>query len=236
MASVATTAARAAKRAIDVCASLLLMTLLSPITLTVAALALLTSGRPLLFCQVRAGKGGRLFPLYKFRTMTAGSGGVPLPDDARLTRLGGLLRSCSLDELPQLWNVLRGDMSLVGPRPLVARYLDRYTPTQARRHEVSPGITGLAQVRGRNRLSWEEKFDLDVWYVDNWSLGLDARILWRTVLSVLRGEGGTPMPEFWGTAQARQSPRSGDDAPPLEQRAAGITPSRRTTMREEISP
>ncbi len=146
----------------------------------------------------------------KFRTMrdAVAPDGKPLPDEQRLTPVGRFLRSTSLDELPQLWNVLKGDMSLVGPRPLLMQYLERYTPRQARRHDVKPGITGWAQVNGRNALSWEEKFELDVWYVDNWSLWLDAKILAKTVLQVLRrsgisNPGHVTMPEFMGTSETR---------------------------------
>ena len=159
-----------------------------------------TLGRPILFSQVRPGRDGRPFTVRKLRTMRAGSG----TDAERLTTLGRVLRGASLDELPQLWNVLRGDMSLVGPRPLLTAYLTRYSPEQARRHEVLPGITGWAQINGRNALSHEEKFRLDVWYVDNWSLTLDARILAATVLRVvsrsgISADGHATMPEFMGT-------------------------------------
>jgi lipopolysaccharide/colanic/teichoic acid biosynthesis glycosyltransferase len=167
-------------------------------------------GSPVLFRQDRPGLQGRPFRLAKFRTMRAAAGptGRPLPDGERLTALGRFLRASSLDELPQLWNVLAGDLSLVGPRPLLMQYLARYSPEQARRHEVRPGITGWAQVNGRNALSWEEKFALDVWYVDHWSLALDLRILALTALQVLRRsgisrEGYATMPEFMGTAPDR---------------------------------
>lgn len=154
-------------------------------------------GRPILFVQERTGLGGRPFRLVKLRTMREGDG----PDDERLTRTGRWLRAASLDELPELWHVLRGEMSLVGPRPLPVRYLPRYTPEQARRHEVRPGITGWAQVNGRNTLTWEQKFEYDVWYVDHRSFWLDLKILWRTVWQVLarRGisaEGEATMGEF----------------------------------------
>ncbi len=161
-------------------------------------------GRPLLFVQERPGLGGRPFRLVKFRTMREGSGS----DAERLTRVGWALRSTSLDELPELWNVLRGDLSLVGPRPLLMRYLPRYTPEQARRHEVRPGLTGWAQVNGRNALSWEKRFAYDVWYVEHQSLWLDLKILWLTVWQVLsrRGvsaEGEATMGEFVGTGVRR---------------------------------
>ncbi|MCO5168016.1 MAG: sugar transferase [Planctomycetes bacterium] len=183
--------------------------------LAAAALAVRVGiGRPVLFAQRRPGLHGRPFTVYKLRTMTDARGpdGRPLPDHARLTRLGRLLGSTSLDELPELWNVLRGDMSLVGPRPLLMEYLDRYTPEQARRHEVKPGLTGRAVVHGRNALTWEEKFAHDVWYVDHWTLGLDLRVLLRTAWAVLAREGVSApgeatMPVFTGT-QAPASARS----------------------------
>jgi lipopolysaccharide/colanic/teichoic acid biosynthesis glycosyltransferase len=197
------------KAAVDRGAAALGLLVLSPVLLAVAGAIRLRMGGPVLFRQRRPGLGGRPFEVVKFRTMldAAGPDGRPLPDSARLTGLGRLLRASSLDELPQLWNVLRGELSLVGPRPLLMQYLDRYTPEQARRHEVLPGITGWAQVNGRNALSWEEKFTLDVWYVDHWSLGLDARILWLTVRKVLAREGisregHVTMPEFRGSVPA----------------------------------
>jgi lipopolysaccharide/colanic/teichoic acid biosynthesis glycosyltransferase len=163
-------------------------------------------GGPALFRHPRPGRDGEVFELIKFRTMTdaRGADGELLPDDERLTPLGHRLRRLSLDELPTLWNVVRGDMSLVGPRPLLVRYLDRYTPEQKRRHEVAPGITGWAQINGRNAITWEEKFALDVWYAENLSLRTDLAILFRTVAQVLgqRGisaEGHATMPEFMGT-------------------------------------
>ncbi|RAR27439.1 sugar transferase [Pseudomonas sp. MDMC224] len=163
-------------------------------------------GSPIFFTQMRPGLGGKPFVMYKFRTMSDArdSEGKLLPDDQRLTRFGKFLRSTSLDELPELWNVIKGEMSLVGPRPLLMKYLELYTPEQARRHEVKPGITGWAQVNGRNALTWEEKFKLDVWYVDNWTLTLDLRILWLTILKVVRRDGisaagHATMPEFRGS-------------------------------------
>ncbi len=175
--------------------------------LTITALCVrFLIGRPILFVQQRPGLHGRPFYLYKFRTMTEGKDqkGNLLPDSERLTPFGRFLRKTSLDELPELWNVLKGDMSLVGPRPLLMEYLDRYTPEQARRHEVRPGITGWAQVNGRNAISWEERFSLDVWYVDNWSLWLDCKILALTVFKTLKREGITEageatMSKFMGT-------------------------------------
>jgi sugar transferase EpsL len=163
-------------------------------------------GEPILFVQTRPGQDGRLFSVYKFRTMTSerGEDGKLLPDEVRLTGLGTWLRRCSVDELPQLWNVLRGDMSLVGPRPLLPEYLERYTQRQARRHEVKPGITGWAQVNGRNAVDWERRLEMDVWYVENRSLALDLQILWMTVGKVLQRdgivqEGRATMEEFRGT-------------------------------------
>lgn len=203
-----TTAARALKRGMDVGGALVLLVATSPLLLVAALAIRRTMGSPVLFRQERTGLGGRTFTLLKLRTMTnAGAGeagSLDLSRDAqRLTPLGRLLRATSVDELPQLWNVLRGDMSLVGPRPLLPSYLPRYSPTQARRHEVLPGLTGLAQVNGRNALAWEEKFALDVRYVDTWSLALDVSILWRTVVTLARGrgvsaDGHVTMPEFLG--------------------------------------
>jgi len=195
----------AAKRLIDVVAAISVLALGSPVIAATAVLVYLDLGRPLLFRQPRTGLGGRIFELLKFRTMNdaVDADGRPLPDDERLTAIGRLLRASSLDELPQLVNVLRGDMSLVGPRPLLVEYLPRYSAQQARRHEVKPGITGLAQVEGRNGLTWPEKFKLDVYYVDHQSLALDLKILARTVAAVIRREGirtaaGAAMPYFQG--------------------------------------
>ena len=177
------------KRAFDLLVSLSLLVVLSPIVAAVALVVRLALGRPVLFRQQRPGLRGTPFTLYKFRTMRQATDATPrVPDAERLTRLGIFLRSTSLDELPELWNVLRGDMSLVGPRPLLMEYLPLYTPEQARRHEVRPGITGWAQVNGRNAISWEEKFRLDVWYVDHHSLLLDLRVLGRTVRKVFARE------------------------------------------------
>ena len=183
--------ARVLKRGIDVVVAFLVLMLLAPVMVLVAILIRFTMGRPVLFRQVRPGYCARPFALYKFRTMHQATGpdGRLLPDGDRLTRLGRFLRKTSLDELPQLWNVLRGELSLVGPRPLLTQYLPLYTPEQARRHQVRPGITGLAQVNGRNSLDWDEKFRLDVWYVDHWSHWLDFKILVVTVVKVFRREG-----------------------------------------------
>jgi lipopolysaccharide/colanic/teichoic acid biosynthesis glycosyltransferase len=193
-----------AKRVLDIVGAAALLVASMPVQLAVAAAIALALGRPVLFRQARSGRGGRSFELVKFRTMRVSDEARGLVSDAdRLTGAGRFLRATSLDELPTLWNVLRGDMSLVGPRPLFVRYLDRYTPTHRRRHEVRPGITGLAQVRGRNRLSWEDKFTLDVWYVDHRCLALDVRILLETVRTVLRrdgisAEGAATATEFMG--------------------------------------
>jgi len=179
------------KRTLDVGIAAPGLLLISPALLVIAMAIGMTIGSPILFRQRRPGRFGRPFLMYKFRTMTDArdSNGALLPDSERLTPLGRFLRRSSLDELPELFNVLRGEMSLVGPRPLLMEYLLRYTPEQARRHEVRPGITGWAQVRGRNDISWEEKFSLDVWYVDHWSIWLDIRILFATVGIVLLGRG-----------------------------------------------
>jgi lipopolysaccharide/colanic/teichoic acid biosynthesis glycosyltransferase len=178
------------KRAADLVIAGALLVVLLPVAAAVAAAVRIALGSPVLFRQMRPGLHGRPFQLLKFRTLrdARGPDGAMLPDAQRMTRLGRWLRRSSLDELPELLNVLKGDMSLVGPRPLLMQYLARYTAHQARRHDVLPGITGLAQVSGRNRLSWEERFDLDVWYVDHWSLWLDMRILLRTVRKVILGE------------------------------------------------
>lgn len=181
------------KRAIDVAGAVAGVAVSSPLMAAVAVAVRVGLGRPVLFRQERPGLHGVPFTLYKFRTMrdSADADGRPLPDGERLTVLGRFLRSTSLDELPEFFNVLVGDMSLVGPRPLLMQYLDIYSPEQARRHEVKPGVTGYAQVMGRNALTWEEKFALDVWYVDHWSIGLDVRILLSTVAQVLSRRGVT---------------------------------------------
>jgi lipopolysaccharide/colanic/teichoic acid biosynthesis glycosyltransferase len=185
------------------------LVLLGPLLALIGATILATMDRPMLFRQVRPGLRGRRFELVKFRSMREerDDDGRPLDDDRRLTPLGRLLRRTSLDELPQLWNVLRGDMSLVGPRPLLMEYLPLYSAEQARRHEVRPGITGLAQVSGRNAIDWEERLRLDVWYVDHWSLWLDLKILARTVVGVARGaglgEGVATMKPFVGSSGGR---------------------------------
>jgi sugar transferase EpsL len=194
------------KRTLDLLAASVLLICLAPVLTVVAVVVRLLLGSPIFFCQKRVGLGGRIFTIWKFRSMldAVDAQGRTLPDAERLTRFGRLLRKTSLDELPQLLNVLRGEMSLVGPRPLLPQYLDRYTPEQARRHEVLPGITGWCQVRGRNALSWDEKLKLDVWYVDHRSLRLDLSILIQTIVTTVRRDGVShgqeaTMPEFFGT-------------------------------------
>ena len=179
------------KRIFDLFITLLGMLVFLPVMGAVALLIWIKEGRPLLFSQPRPGLRGKVFTLQKFRSMrlALGADGQPLPDSQRISRLGRFLRASSLDELPELFNVLRGEMSLVGPRPLLVAYLERYSPDQARRHDVLPGITGWAQINGRNAISWEEKFRLDVWYVDHWSLWLDIKILALTAWKVLKREG-----------------------------------------------
>jgi sugar transferase EpsL len=179
------------KRLLDLILTVGGVVILSPVYLLTAGLVWLYHGRPLLFRQQRPGYHAKPFYIYKFRTMTDGrdAQGALLPDSERLTHLGRFLRAASLDELPELFNILIGEMSLVGPRPLLMQYLDRYTPEQARRHDVLPGITGWAQINGRNVLSWDDKFSLDSWYVDHWSFWLDLKILWLTLWKVLKREG-----------------------------------------------
>ena len=196
------------KRLFDVTLSGVALVLLAPVLALLALLIFFNMGAPVLFQQDRPGLGGQVFRMMKFRTMrdAVDGAGKPLADADRLTSLGRFLRASSLDELPELWNVLKGDMSLVGPRPLLIQYLPLYSPEQARRHEVRPGITGWAQVNGRNALTWDEKFKLDVWYVDHHSLLLDMKILTMTVIKVFRREGissdgHATMPPFEGPTQ-----------------------------------
>jgi sugar transferase EpsL len=179
------------KRILDLLVAAVAILLLSPLIAAVAVLVRMLLGTPILFRQVRPGRGRRPFVLYKFRTMAALAHNEPYEasDEIRLTGLGRWLRSFSIDELPQLVNVLRGDMSLVGPRPLLMEYLPLYSKEQARRHDVTPGLTGWAQIHGRNAADWPTRLALDVWYVDHWSFGLDLKILWRTVWKTLRREG-----------------------------------------------
>ncbi len=195
-----------AKRLFDRTVAAAMLVASAPVQAATALAVRATMGAPVLFRQRRPGRDGIPFEIYKFRTMrdATDAQGQALPDETRLTPLGRFLRASSLDELPQLWNILRGDVSLVGPRPLLIRYLERYSPEQARRHDVLPGITGWAQVNGRNSISWSEKFALDVWYVDHWSLLLDLRILAMTFGRVLKRdgiarEGHATMPEFMGS-------------------------------------
>ena len=197
---------RIGKRALDLGLAVPALVVLAPVGLAVGGLTRLKLGGPVLFRQPRPGRNDRVFELIKFRTMSnaRGDDGELLPDEERLTPFGTRLRRLSLDELPTLWNVVRGDMSFVGPRPLLVQYLDRYTPEQRRRHDVAPGITGWAQIHGRNTISWEEKFELDVWYVENVSLRTDLGILLRTAVQVLgrrdiSAEGHATMPEFEGS-------------------------------------
>ena len=197
------------KRFFDFFASFLGLLFLSPVIAIVAWKIRKNLGSPVLFKQVRPGKDGKPFEMVKFRTMrdAVDAEGEPLPDSERLTPFGNWLRSTSLDELPELWNVLKGDMSLVGPRPLLMEYLPLYNAEQYRRHEVRPGVTGWAQVNGRNAISWEEKFKLDVWYVNNQTFLLDIKILWLTVKKVLvrdgiSAEGEATMTKFTGTAES----------------------------------
>ncbi len=204
------------KRAIDVIFSAMVLLIFLPVMAVVVLTIRLRMDRPMFFRQVRPGYRMKPFVLYKFRTMREAynADGTPRPDAERLTRLGRLLRHTSVDELPQLWNVLRGDLSLVGPRPLLMHYLNLYTPEQARRHDVKPGITGWAQVNGRNAIGWEQKFELDTWYVDHWTLGLDIKILAMTLIKVLNmegisGKGEATMAPFTGTNKGEQCNRSG---------------------------
>ena len=199
------------KRVFDLCLTIPGLLLISPILLLISLFVRLYHGTPILFRQVRPGFLGKPFTVYKFRTMTStcDAQGNLLPDAQRLTPLGRFLRAASLDELPELFNVLRGEMSLVGPRPLLTQYLPRYSAEQARRHNVLPGITGWAQVNGRNALTWEDKFRLDVWYVDNWSIRLDIRVLLLTFGKVLRRE-GISQPGHATAEEFMGSPPNGD--------------------------
>lgn len=195
------------KRAMDMTLAGGALAVLSPLMLGVSTAIRLNMGKPILFRQERPGLNGKIFTAYKFRTMRESSDrqGRLLPDSERLTALGRFIRRTSIDELPQLWNVFRGDMSLVGPRPLLIQYLPRYSSRQFRRHDVVPGITGWAQINGRNATTWDERFEQDIWYVENWSLGLDLKIMALTVIKVIKGEGISQpghdtMPEFLGNA------------------------------------
>lgn len=199
-------------RFVDLFVSIIGLLLLSPVLLVLALLVAVQMGMPIFFRQQRPGLGGKPFYMIKFRTMRDAfdADGRPLPDAQRMTRLGSFLRSTSLDELPGLWNVLKGEMSLVGPRPLLMEYLPLYTQEQARRHEVRPGVTGWAQVNGRNAISWEEKFKLDVWYVDNQSFWLDIKILLLTIKKVFVRDGISAQGEVT-MSKFRGSLKTGDD-------------------------
>jgi sugar transferase EpsL len=195
----------AGKRIFDMLFSMLVGIILSPLIIVISALLLIMQGFPLFFCQDRPGWGGHIFKLCKFRTMRSSPGHENQPDldEQRITPFGKFLRRASLDELPELFNVLKGEMSIVGPRPLLVQYLDRYSEEQSRRHEMPPGITGWAQINGRNAVSWEERLKMDVWYVDHWSFWLDIRIILISVWKVLSGEGisqpgRATMDEFMG--------------------------------------
>ncbi|NMB61964.1 MAG: sugar transferase [Chloroflexi bacterium] len=196
------------KRIFDVLTALMALLILSPLLLIIIFISWIGQGLPIFYSQQRPGFGGKVFRLWKFRTMTNKYDvqGNLLPDEQRITRWGNFLRKTSLDELPELWNVVKGEMSWVGPRPLLVQYLERYSPEQARRHAVLPGITGWAQVNGRNAISWQRKFELDVWYVDHWSFGLDLKIMWLTVWKVISGKGisqpgRVTMEEFMGNEE-----------------------------------
>jgi sugar transferase EpsL len=209
------------KRFFDVLLAVPAVMLLSPVLLVLAILVRVKLGAPVLFRQQRPGLHGELFEILKFRTMTdtRDEAGHLLPDAERMHPFGRFLRQVSLDELPELFNVIRGDMSLIGPRPLMPQYLERYSPEQMRRHDVLPGITGWAQINGRNAISWEEKFALDLYYVDHVSLGLDLHILMITILKVLRREGisaadHATMPEFWGILGEHEKLNGKEDTAP----------------------
>ena len=194
------------KRVLDILGAAIGLIVSSPILLVISLMIRREIGTPVFFSQTRPGRNGKAFRMIKFRSMrdAVDEAGEPLPDSERITPLGQKLRSSSLDELPELWNVLKGEMSLVGPRPLLMEYVPLYTPEQARRMDVRPGITGWAQVNGRNAISWEEKFKLDVWYVENRTLWLDLKILWMTIIKVVKkdgisAEGEATMTKFTGT-------------------------------------
>ncbi|WP_223634644.1 sugar transferase [Planococcus sp. 4-30] len=199
------------KRIFDIAVSLIALVLLSPVIAITAFLIKVKIGTPVIFTQVRPGLNGKPFKVYKFRSMTdeKDSNGELLPDDVRLTSFGKIIRKLSLDELPQLWNVLKGDMSFVGPRPLLMEYMNLYNQTQLKRHDVRPGITGWAQVNGRNTIKWEKKFEFDVWYVENRTFWLDMKILILTVMKVFKSEGisqdgQATMTKFQGNSKSRR--------------------------------
>jgi len=195
------------KRVFDILFSLIVVIILSPVFIVVSIVLVISDGFPLFFTQIRPGKNGNLFKLHKFRTMKVvrNRNDELSADGDRITKFGNFLRRTSLDELPELFNVMKGEMSIVGPRPLLMQYLGRYSDEQSRRHEVLPGITGWAQINGRNAISWEEKFRLDVWYVDNWTFWMDFRIIFQTIWKVIKGEGisqpgRATMDEFMGNS------------------------------------
>jgi len=203
--------AKVFKRLVDVILSGCALIVLSPVLLITAVLVRTKLGSPVIFCQERPGKNEKIFKLYKFRSMTDArdENGDLLPDEVRLTKFGKLLRSTSLDELPELWNIFKGDMSIVGPRPLLVKYLPLYNERQKHRHDVTPGLTGWAQVNGRNTLSWEDKFELDVWYTENISFILDMKIIFMTAMKVLKRDGinsetAATMEEFRGEKAAHE--------------------------------
>jgi len=195
------------KRVFDILFSLIVVIILSPVFIVVSIVLVISDGFPLFFTQIRPGKNGNLFKLHKFRTMKVvrNRNDELSADGDRITKFGNFLRRTSLDELPELFNVMKGEMSIVGPRPLLMQYLGRYSDEQSRRHEMLPGITGWAQINGRNAISWEEKFRLDVWYVDNWTFWMDFRIIFQTIWKVIKGEGisqpgRATMDEFMGNS------------------------------------
>ena len=204
------------KRLMDVALAALGLVALAPLLVVVALAVWATMGRPILFRQVRPGLHARPFTVVKFRSMVGPDDQRDVASDVqRVTRLGAFLRRTSIDELPELWNIVKGEMSLVGPRPLLTEYLDRYTPEQARRHDVRPGLTGLAQVSGRHLLTWHERFVLDVWYVDNWTLLLDLKILLATVKYVVRGKGVAPATSLSYLFTGSADDDDGDPGEPL---------------------
>lgn len=220
------------KRILDLCLTIPGLIFFSPILLLLAILVRLIHGKPVLFRQLRPGFRGRPITLYKFRTMTStrDSQGNLLPDAQRITPLGRFLRATSLDELPELFSVLRGDMSLVGPRPLLMQYLERYSLEQARRHNVLPGITGWAQIHGRNALTWQEKFRLDVWYVDHWSIWLDVKILLMTIGKVLQREGISQPGHATAEEFMGNPPEEGDHISKSETQAASPSQPNRADL------
>jgi lipopolysaccharide/colanic/teichoic acid biosynthesis glycosyltransferase len=211
---------RSIKRVLDIVLAAIGLVVLAPVMAVLAVVIRVNMGSPVVFSQERPGLHGRPFRLYKLRTMRHPTirDGVPVEGEIRTTRLGYLLRRTSLDEIPELWNVLRGEMSIVGPRPLLMDYLPLYSPEQARRHEVRPGMTGLAQIQGRHLLDWDERFKLDVWYVDNWTIRMDFTIMAATVKKVLSGSGippkGTADYRFMGSAEPAGADPIRSDAPP----------------------